>query len=231
MTAIVLLHGLTADGACWGPVARELEPDFEAVMPDARGHGSAGPPAPGVRYDDLAADVIALFDRLRLEAPVLVGHSMGGLTAAVVAAHNPARVRKLLLIDPTFLTPERQREVNQVGVALGRSYEELLADLRQRHPRRSEEMISLLARARSRVHPHALDILKPPNLDYLQLIDALEMPTLLVIGDSGVVSLETANALAKRNPRVQVELLANAGHGVPYDEPIRIAQVLRRFST
>ncbi|MFT3839796.1 MAG: alpha/beta hydrolase [Myxococcaceae bacterium] len=230
MTTLVLLHGLTADGACWRPVARALEPDCEVVTPDARGHGSAAPPAPGVRYDDLAADVIALFDARGLASPVLAGHSMGGLTAAVVAARNPARVRRLVLIDPTFLSPERQREVHQAGVALGRSYEELLADLRQRHPRRSAEMVELLAQARARVHPLTLDILAPPNPDHVQLIDALQMPTLLVIGDSGVVSLETANALAKRNPKVEVELLANAGHGVPYDEPERIAALLRRYS-
>jgi pimeloyl-ACP methyl ester carboxylesterase len=49
---VVLLHGLTANGACWTPLARALENDYDVVMPDARGHGRSGKPADGYRYDD-----------------------------------------------------------------------------------------------------------------------------------------------------------------------------------
>jgi pimeloyl-ACP methyl ester carboxylesterase len=98
-------------------LARALADDYDVVMPDARGHGDSGAPEDGYRYDDLAADVVGLMDALDLSAPVLLGHSMGGLTAALVASENPGRLRGLVLADPTFLTPERQREVHESDVA------------------------------------------------------------------------------------------------------------------
>src|SRR5690242_8305135 len=114
---IVLLHGLTGNGATWTPVARALESEFDVVMPDARGHGGSSAPSHGYTYDDLANDVVGLIGVLSLPRPVLLGHSMGGMTAAVVASRGAGLIRGLILVDPTFLSPERQREVHESDVA------------------------------------------------------------------------------------------------------------------
>src|SRR3954463_16665071 len=108
---LVLLHGLIGNGACWTPVARLLEADFDVVMPDARGHGGSSAPLHGYRYADHANDVLGLIRGLGLVAPVVAGHSMGGMTAAVVAGQAGKLISGVILVDPTFLTPERQREV------------------------------------------------------------------------------------------------------------------------
>src|SRR5689334_6172568 len=84
--ALVLLHGLTGSGACWTPLARALQAEWDVVMPDARGHGYSSTPPTGYRYADHAGDVVGLIQALGLATPVLLGHSMGGLTAAVVAS-------------------------------------------------------------------------------------------------------------------------------------------------
>lgn len=232
---VVLLHGLTGDGACWTPLARALENEFDVVMPDARGHGGSGPAGDGYRYDVLAADVAGLMDALGLGAPVLLGHSMGGMTAAVVASRNPRRLRGLVLVDPTFLSPELQRAVYESDAAeqhrrtLALSKEALLADLRRKHARRSPEILELVAQARLHTDNRAFDILTPPNPDYVQLIDTLAVRGLLVIADGGVVSREIATELAQLNPRLKFEEIAGAGHGIPYDQPERLAAVVRSF--
>ena len=190
---VVLLHGLMTNGACWTPLARELEKDYDVVMPDARGHGNSGAPDHGYRYDILAADVVSLIDALGLATPVVLGHSMGGMTAAVVASRNPKRLRGLVLADPTFLTPQRQREVHESDVAdqhrriLNRPREDLLAEMRVRHSRRSREVIELFAQARFQTSIRAFEVLTPPNPDYMQLINTLDVPSLLVVGDVGSV--------------------------------------------
>jgi pimeloyl-ACP methyl ester carboxylesterase len=62
------------------------------------------------------------------------------------------------------------------------------------------------------------------------LVRALDVPTLLVIGDRGnVVSLETAAELRGLNPRLRVEQIRDAGHGLPYDQPERFAALLTDF--
>jgi N-formylmaleamate deformylase len=115
--SVVLLHGLMMNGECWVPLARTLEEDYDVVMPDARGHGNSSAPDQGYSYDNLATDVLSLIKTLRLANPVLLGHSMGGMTAAVAANRNPKHLRGLILADPTFLTPQRQQEVYESNIA------------------------------------------------------------------------------------------------------------------
>jgi N-formylmaleamate deformylase len=114
---LVLLHGLMGSGACWSPLAHSLEAEYDVVMPDARGHGNSSAPLHGYRYEDHASDVIELIRGLGLTAPILLGHSMGGMTAAVVASQVSSMIRGVILADPTFLSPEWQREVRDSDVA------------------------------------------------------------------------------------------------------------------
>jgi N-formylmaleamate deformylase len=60
-------------------------------------------------------------------------------------------------------------------------------------------------------------------------VSTTHVPILLVVGDNGVVSIETARELQKINPRLQVEQILNAGHGVPYDQPESFEAVVRSF--
>lgn len=232
---VVLLHGLMGSGACWTPLARALEGDFDVVMPDARGHGDSSAPQHGYRYDDLAGDVVSLLRGLELARPVLLGHSMGGMTAAVVAGQNPELLRGLVLVDPTFLTPERQREVSESDVAeqhqraLALSKAELVAQARARHPQRAPEIVELQAEARLKTSLGAFDVLTPPNPAYRDVVRAIDVPTLLVIGDSPVVTLEMATELRDDSSRLRVEQLANAGHGLPFEQPERLADVVASF--
>lgn len=233
---IVLLHGLMTNGACWTPLARTLEKDYDVVMPDARGHGKSGAPDHGYSYYDFASDVIGLIDALGLATPVLLGHSMGGMTAAVVASQNSKKLQGIILADPTFLTPQRQREVHESDVAeqhrriLNQSKEDLLAEMRGRHSRRSNEVIELFAEARFQTSIRAFEVLTPPNPDYMQLINTLAVPSLLVVGDVGsVVNLEMAVELASLNQRLEVVQIEEAGHGVPYDQPERFSAVVQTF--
>ena len=233
---VVLLHGLMTNGACWTPLARALEEKYDVVMPDARGHGNSSTPSQGYSYDNLATDVLCLIDALGLSTPVLIGHSMGGMTAAVVVNRNPKRFRGLVLADPTFLTPERQREVHESDVAaqhrciLNQSKEDFLAEIRIRHSHRPREFIELFAEARFQTSIHAFEILTPPNPDYMQLIKALEIPSLLVIGDVGaVISPKMASELANLNQRLEVAQITEAGHGVPYDQPERFSDLVKTF--
>jgi pimeloyl-ACP methyl ester carboxylesterase len=231
--AVVLLHGLTGDGACWTPLARTFDGAFDVVMPDARGHGGSSAPDRGYRYDDHARDIAGLIRGLGLARPVLLGHSMGGMTAAVVASRQAEIVRGLVLVDPTFLSPERQREVYDSDVAdqhrraLGLAKSDLVAQGRTRHPRRSPEIVERLAEARLKTHLAAFDVLTPPNPDYRQVVSAIDVPILLVIGDSSpVVTLEMAEELRRLNARVRVAQIPDAGHGLPYDQPERLAAVV-----
>jgi N-formylmaleamate deformylase len=232
---VVLLHGLTGSGACWSLLARALENEFDVVMPDARGHGNSSTPLNGYRYEDYARDVVGLIEALGLAESVLLGHSMGGMTAAVVAGQNMAALRSVILADPSFLSPERQREVYESDAVeqhrrlLSQDWETVLAQARSRYAHRSPELVELIAEARVKTRIETYEVLHPPNPDYHRLISAIEVPALLVIGDHGVVSSETAQELQTLNPRLRVEQIQGAGHGLHYDQPERFEAVVRSY--
>jgi pimeloyl-ACP methyl ester carboxylesterase len=232
---VLLLHGLTGSGACWTPMARALEGEWDVVMPDARGHGGSSAPIRGYAYEDLASDVEGLVRSLPLARPVLLGHSMGGMTAAVMASRCAGIIRGLVLVDPTFLSPERQREVHDSDVAeqhrqaLGLRKSDLIAQLAARHPRRSPEIVELQAEARLQTRIAAFDVLTPPNPDYRDAVRAIDVPSLLVIGESTVVTLEMATELCSLNPRVRIEQVQGAGHGLPFDRPEHLGELVLSF--
>lgn len=235
---LVLLHGLMGSGACWSPVARALEGEFDVIMPDARGHGASGAPAQGYRYDELQAEVVGLIGRLGLARLVIVGHSMGGMTAAVMASYLHGLVRAVILVDPTFLTPERQREVEasdvaeQHRLALQMTKEQLVARAQKRSPHRPLELHEHLAEARLRTHLAAFEVLRPPYPDHLELVRKIRAPALLVLGDDEpVVTRELAEELQRVGvgSGLRVVQLADAGHGLPYDQPARLAEEIAAF--
>lgn len=233
---IVLLHGLIASGSCWTAVARELENAYDLIMPDARGHGQSSVPDHGYRYVDHAQDVIGLIETLGLVQPILIGHSMGGMVAAVVASREPKLLGGLVLADPSFLSPQVQREVRDSDVAeqhrrcLGMSWDELVAEARTRHSKRGRETIEQLAHARLQTSLAAFEVLTPPNPDFRQALQAIEAPSLLVIGGpAGVVSAELATELQGLNPRLQVARIPEVGHGLHYDRPERFAGLVKAF--
>ncbi|WP_143305568.1 alpha/beta fold hydrolase [Chitinophaga vietnamensis] len=232
---LILLHGLMTNGLCWTDLARSLEQAYDVIMPDARGHGCSSAPDSGYRYEDHADDVIGLIATLTLRKPVLIGHSMGGMTAAVVAGRRPDLLRGLVLADPTFLHPEMQREVFDSDVAeqhrkaLDMPLEALVAAARTRHPQRSQENLTLFARARLQTSMAAFEVLRPPNPDYEELVRKINIPSLLISGDKGVVSADVAAALQNLNASLQVELIPEAGHSLHVDQPQRFAAIIKTF--
>jgi N-formylmaleamate deformylase len=232
---LLLLHGLTGSGACWTSLAQALEHAFDVVMPDARGHGNSATPVDGYRYADYAGDVIGLIHGLRLAAPVLLGHSMGGMTAALVASQAATALRGVVMADPTFLSAQRQREVYESDVVeqhrrlLSLAKDDALAQARGRHPQRAPEIVELVTEARLNTRIDAFDVLTPPNPDYRSIVNGIRAPVLLVIGSKGVVSPETARELQHLNPRLRVEQIPDAGHGLPYDQPERFNAAVGSF--
>lgn len=95
---LVMLHGLFGSGANFRTVAKRLAADRPVYCLDLRNHGSA-PWGDEHTYPAMAADVVTWLDRMGLEKVDLLGHSMGGKAAMVVALQVLKRIRKLVLVD------------------------------------------------------------------------------------------------------------------------------------
>ncbi|MEU6135912.1 3-oxoadipate enol-lactonase [Nocardioides sp. NPDC047086] len=103
---VVLSNSLGATQAMWDENLVELERHFRVVRYDTRGHGGSPVPPGPYTIDDLADDVVALLDRLGVERAHFVGLSLGGMTGMRLAARNPERVDRLVLLcTGAHLTP------------------------------------------------------------------------------------------------------------------------------
>lgn len=95
---LVLLHGLFGSARNWGAVQKALVADYRVVALDLRNHG-ASPHAPGMSYAAQAADVAETLVALGIESAVVLGHSMGGKAAMMLALTKPEMVGRLIVAD------------------------------------------------------------------------------------------------------------------------------------
>jgi pimeloyl-ACP methyl ester carboxylesterase len=96
--AVVLLHGFASSIFTWKDVLPGLTTDRTVVAFDFPGFGGSDQP-PDLAFDAYPGVVRGLMDRLGLAHATLVGNSMGGAVATVIAAESPERVDALVLID------------------------------------------------------------------------------------------------------------------------------------
>ncbi|MCI0685802.1 MAG: alpha/beta hydrolase [Sporichthyaceae bacterium] len=95
---IVLLHGLGEDAAGWDEIAAPLAESHRVIALDQRGHGASDRPG-DYSYEAMRDDAGRLLDVLDLADVTLIGHSMGALTAALLAEQAPGRLGRLILVD------------------------------------------------------------------------------------------------------------------------------------
>ena len=98
--SIILLHGLLGSMDNWRSQANNLakQDHYRVITPDMRNHGLS-PHLSGMRYKDMAEDILALADHLGLVHFDLLGHSMGGKVAMHLALNHGDRLNKLIIVD------------------------------------------------------------------------------------------------------------------------------------
>ncbi len=107
---LILSSGLGGSADYWKPNLRAMAAHFRVIAYDQRGTGRSDRALPDtVTVDDLADDIAALLDALRIERADVMGHAAGGVAGLALALRSPKRVRKLLAVngwaspDPHFL--------------------------------------------------------------------------------------------------------------------------------
>jgi esterase len=94
---VVLVHGMGGDSGTWDKFARTLRSrNRRVVSVDLRGHGRSAR-ASSYLFEEFADDVMDVCDHLELEQVDLVGHSLGGHAASLIAQKRPTAVRKLVI--------------------------------------------------------------------------------------------------------------------------------------
>lgn len=230
---LVLLHGLTDSGASWADAVERWSPDYRVVSWDARGHGESARFLEGQLEDGVGethrADAIALLENLALHGmvrPVLVGHSMGGGTAAAVAVQRPDLVRAVLLEDPA-LGARDEPDVAETGarrVAEARATiadpAAALASCRADNPHWPESELAPWLEAKLQTDLAMLaDPVVTVATPWAEIAREIGVPALVVTGDGEAIwtgdLLERLRAVD--NPLLAVFVVEGANHCVRRD--------------
>ena len=265
---LVLLHGITSSAAAnWPSIAHWSQRGWRVIALDARGHGLSPrwQPQQLLRAgQQLVDDVVEVLEYLPTPAagqnaapiagaseltpaaglkPILIGHSMGAATAAVVAAQRPDLVSALVLEDPARYGTRSPSELLRRGQARANHVNRTLADL-------PASLVALLENAGTPGQPSAQEALPSlwasqqldqsllgtgvvaPEVEFTQLMKSISLPTLLLTGDrrgEARVGAQLLAQLMEQNPHICGQVMPGAGHQIRRANPQAYYDVVDAF--
>jgi pimeloyl-ACP methyl ester carboxylesterase len=236
---VVFLHGVSGWSRTYDFLPPEIVQARRIVRVDLRGHGRSGH-APGTyvidRYGEDVVAVLRLLDR----PAVLVGHSLGGVTAWWVAQHEPQLVTAALLEDPPLYMGEPDEHEKNLAIPVFRSVSERAAAW-QREGATIDDVAAALAPAALGPERTMGDVMEPDAIraraEAYLLMDRgvldqaadrstlaptdtmapISVPMLLLAADDAMGSAFPARheeRLARSHPDVEVTRVPGAGHGI-----------------
>jgi pimeloyl-ACP methyl ester carboxylesterase len=215
---VVLVHGLSGSSRWWRRNIGALTPHRRVYVVDLIGFGAsrarqrfALAEAPGL--------LVRWMDQLELERASLVGHSMGGLIVAELAADAPERVDRLVLVDPAALPLDTRLITHALS---------LLRELRTISPSFLPVLIADALRAGPLTLWRAANALMLADLR--PKLAQIRAPTLVIWGEhDALVPIAFAQQLAKYLRYEELAVIKGAGHVPMWDRPQPFNRVLTEF--
>lgn len=233
--ALVFLHYWGGSLRTWSKVIDGLKGSFRCVAYDQRGWGASDAPAEGYSISDLANDAAALMEAMGIEKYVLVGHSMGGKVAQLVALRKPDGLMGLVLVAPAPPTPvhfpEPMREQQVHAYDSRENVLQAIAFLTARPP--AAEIVEQIVEDSLRGSPGA-KLAWPTKAiaeDISVEVARIAVPTLVLAGENDRLdSVEQhRREILPRISGSRLEVIAGSGHLSPIDEPEQLAATISRF--
>lgn len=222
---LLLAHGFSDAGLCWTPVAAKLAAQYDIVMLDARGHGRSEAPERGYGSGDHAADIAAVIKALKWRKPLLLGHSMGALSAMATAGTYPGLLGGILLEDPPpwWIALPKPNPVmrDRIRMIKRSTREEIVALLARDNPHWQVAERAPWIDAKQRMSFEAIAALSAKPLNWNKTIRAITCPILLIHGDGprgSLVTAQTAAAFSSLQPSAQVAYVPDASHNIRRDQ-------------
>jgi pimeloyl-ACP methyl ester carboxylesterase len=103
---ILCLHGRWGRAETWIEFMKQYGDRYRIIAPDQRGHGLTSKPVSKYTAEEMASDIVALLEKLKIESIIVVGHSMGGHIAGYLAAMHPEYIKALAILDKSANGPD-----------------------------------------------------------------------------------------------------------------------------
>lgn len=238
---IMLLHGLLLDGRMWDGQIAALSQAFRVIVVDFLGHGDSQAAPKGYTLLGQAADIGRILDALGLVDVLLVGFSMGGMTAMQFAAAHPHRVRALGLVNTSADTESPKARARFSALALSARIFGVQPWLRTRAlavmfgPTFRTERPDVVAWWDQRLsRTSGVNAWRAVTLvvgrPAVQHPERLRMPALVIAADEDIATPPyRGRAISERLPDTSFQLIPRCGHCSPIEQPEIVARLLLKF--
>jgi len=229
---IVLLHGWGSSSQSLAPLCGALAGTFRVLAVDLPGFGWSQPPPAAWGTQEYANHLARIMQEIGIGRAALVGHSFGGRVAIALAASQPARVSRLVLMASAGIRPPREAGYYlRVGIA---KLVKHIFSLPGWGATGQRIIAKWFARVGSRDYRTAgamrPTLVKVVNEDLTPLLPAIQAPTLILWGDRDQeVPRSAMETMATRIPRSRLVVFAGAGHFPFLDAPEEFCRTLREF--
>lgn len=235
--ALLIAHGLYGSARNWGVIAKRLSDERQIVAVDMRNHGDS-PWSDAHDYPGMADDLAELIDQIGAPVDVL-GHSMGGKSAMMLALCHPQLVRRLVVADIApvpYLHSQMQfidamRQVDLSRIERRSDAERQLAALGVEPALQSFFTQSLdVSGKRWRLNLDTLAAQMPRIMSFPQVDAQWPGPALFLTGDlSDYVGPQHRAPIRSLFPKARFARLAGAGHWLHADKPREFEATMRAF--
>ena len=233
----LLLHGLCGTAEEWSGIASWLRTRSRVIAFDQRGHGKSTRRPSDLDQDAFVRDAARAIESLNLQGALVIGQSMGGRTALLLAARRADLVRALVLIESSPAKDPNSTEVLRgwlskwpasfisceeaerffSGLGLMKewtaSLEERGGELRAQFDR--DVMLEVVADVAS--------------AEYWDEWSRVQVPTLLIAGEMGIISDHDYTRMLKLNPSATLHRVSAAGHDVHLERLSECKRLIGHF--
>lgn len=238
---LVVLHGLFGSARNWTRIAKELSDSHRVYTLDLRNHG-ASPRAPTMSYSEMAADVAGFIESHGIDAPIVMGHSMGGKVAMQLALERPDLPRALIVVDiaPVAYGHDRMDYVAAMQT-LDISGAARRGDV-ERELREEIDDSGIAAFLMTNLERAATGFEWRINLPAISACMAdivgfeapeggvFRRPTVFIAGDQSTYIRDShKDRIAELFPRARIVTIKNASHWVHADQPEAFVKTVRAF--
>ncbi|MBI1415715.1 MAG: alpha/beta fold hydrolase [Limimaricola sp.] len=232
---LLIAHGLFGSGRNWGVIAKRLSDSRQVIAVDMRNHG-ASPWSDSHTYPDMAADLAEVIAAHGGRADVL-GHSMGGKAAMVLALTQPEAVSRLIVADIapvaySHTQADKIAAMRQVDLAHVPDRATAEAQLGPLEPGLAAFFLQSLdmKERRWRLNLDALEANMGPILDFPDVAGQFTGPTLFLTGAaSDYVRAESRDRIRALFPRARFAKIPGAGHWLHAEKPREFEAAVRAF--
>ncbi len=206
---------MRAHRCCFSTAGRTSIPDawipsfasvFRVIAPEQMGHGrTADDVNRPFHYHDMAEDTVALLDQLSIDSVAILGFSDGGIIGLDIALHHPERVTKLVVTGSNTRTDGYTEENIEYARTLDPSTETAPETYARLSPDGADHWPVVLGRL--------LPMWKTEPAFTHDEVRRIGAPSLVIVGDRDIVTLEHAVEMFRTLPDAQLCVVPNAGHG------------------